>query len=77
MLKSLFAATVAGCILLFSAHAYSGDNKSAKNEKPKKEAPKKEEPKLIITPPTGIITRDLTPPTQNCAAAGGGVYKCN
>jgi hypothetical protein len=30
-----------------------------------------------IDPKTGIIQRDLTLPTQNCAAAGGGAYKCN
>lgn len=26
---------------------------------------------------SGIITRDLTPPTQSCASADGTVYKCN
>ncbi len=77
MSKTLFTAMVSGTLLFFSVNAYSADAKSARKEEPRKETPKKEEPKPVVTPPTDIITRDLTPPTQNCAAAGGGVYKCN
>ena len=42
----------------------------------KEEKAKEKEPPVVVEKPE-IITRDLLPPTQNCASADGTVYKCN
>lgn len=51
-----------------SCTKYDENNKCTKTEKVCYE---------IIIEETDIITRDLTSPTQSCASADGGVYKCN